>query len=72
MLRLFVLVLLLLNGTYLAWSQGLLVGLGFVPVQQAEPQRLGQQIKPQAVRLLSAQEVMRFEPALPAPQKPVQ
>jgi hypothetical protein len=69
MLRLFVLILLLLNGTYLAWSQGLLVGLGWAPAAQTEPQRLGQQIKSEAVRLLSAQELALIELAVqPAPK----
>ena len=63
MLRLFVLTLVLLNGTYFAWSQGLLLGLGFAPAQQTEPQRLGQQIKPDALRLIAPQELQRDEPA---------
>lgn len=61
MLRFFVLALVLLNGLYFAWSQGLLLGLGFAPVQQTEPQRLGQQIKPEALRLLTAQELRLAE-----------
>jgi hypothetical protein len=60
MLRLFVLLLVLLNGLYFAWSQGLLGGLGLAPVQQSEPQRLAQQIRPDALHLLTPQ-----EPGLP-------
>lgn len=56
MLRFFVLSLLLLNGLYFAWSHGLLQSYGFAPAVQTEPQRLAQQIKPEAVQLLSAQE----------------
>jgi hypothetical protein len=56
MLRLFVLLLVLLNGLYFAWSQGLLQGLGLAPVQQSEPQRLLQQIRPNALHLLTQQE----------------
>ena len=56
MLRFIVLALLLLNGIYFAWSQGLLQGLGFAPMQQTEPLRVAQQIKPEALSLLSAQE----------------
>ncbi len=54
MLRFFVLVLLLLNGAYFAWSQGLLQAYGYAPAPQTEPQRLQQQIKPEALHLLSA------------------
>ncbi|WP_114970675.1 SPOR domain-containing protein [Rhodoferax ferrireducens] len=56
MLRLFVLALVLLNGLYFAWSQDLLLGLGLAPVQQSEPQRLDQQIRPDALHLLTQQE----------------
>lgn len=54
MLRFLVLALLLLNSAYFAWSHGLLLGLGVAPAQQSEPQRLGQQIRPQDLRLLTA------------------
>lgn len=56
MLRLLVLVLLLANTGYYAWTQGLLAGYGFAPAAQAEPQRLAQQIRPEAMRLLAASE----------------
>jgi hypothetical protein len=56
MLRLLVLALLLLNCVYFGWSQGLLLGLGFAPAQQNEPQRLAQQIRPNAVLLSSPQD----------------
>ncbi len=56
MLRLFVLALILANGLYLAWSQGWLRAQGFAPAQQSEPQRMAQQIKPEAVRLLTPAE----------------
>lgn len=72
MLRLVVLLLLLANGGYFAWSQGLLRSWGLAPVQQAEPQRLQQQIRPEALRLLSADEARRIEtsapPAVRAPE----
>lgn len=61
MLRLFVLALVLVNAVYFAWSQGLLQALDLGPTPQTEPQRLAQQIKPQAVRLLSAQELRQAE-----------
>lgn len=56
MLRSFVLVLILANGLYLAWSQGWLRAQGFAPAQQSEPQRMAQQIRPEAVRLLTPSE----------------
>jgi len=61
MLRFIVLALVLLNGLYFAWSQGFLRAYGFAPAQQTEPQRLGQQIRPDAVRLLTAQEPSQSE-----------
>ncbi len=61
MLRAFVLILLLANGVYFAWSQGLLKAWGFAPAEVSEPQRLTQQIRPEAIRLLRAEEVRRIE-----------
>ena len=63
MLRLIVLLLLLANGLYFAWSHGLLHAYGLAPVQQAEPQRLTQQLHPERLRLLGADEVKRLEAA---------
>ena len=45
MLRILVLVLVLLNALYYAWSHELLRDYGFGPTQQREPQRMGQQIR---------------------------
>lgn len=71
MLRVFVLLLLLVNGGYLAWSQGLLRDWGFAPSVQSEPQRLQQQIQPEAVRLLGAEEARRLvAPASVQPPRP--
>ena len=56
MLRSFVLVLILANGLYLAWSQGWLRAQGLAPAQQSEPQRMTQQIRPEAVRILTPAE----------------
>lgn len=61
MLRLFVLVLMLLNLGYLAWSQGWLRAYGLAPVPQSEPQRLQQQIRPEAVNILSREEARQAE-----------
>src|ERR1035437_2024586 len=72
MLRTFVLLLIMLNGLYFAWTQGLLRDLGLAPVQQAEPLRLSQQIRPEAVRVISAQEWASLESAALAAQKPTE
>jgi hypothetical protein len=66
MLRLAVLLLLLANALYFAWTQGLLLGWGAGPVQQSEPQRMAQQIRPEAVRVLRPDEARRIEAAAAA------
>ena len=72
MLRLVVLLLVLMNGVYFAWSQGLLRAYGFAPVQQSEPQRLAQQLHPEAMQVLSSEEARRAESSPPAvPARPV-
>lgn len=63
MMRFFVLLLLLVNGVYFAWSHSLLKAWGFGPLEVSEPQRLAQQIKPQAIRVLAAGELVRIEAA---------
>lgn len=70
MLRLLVLILLLANGVYFAWSQSLLQVYGWAPIQQTEPQRLAQQIHPEKLRRLGADELRRLDAqaALPAPR----
>lgn len=52
MLRLSVLLLLLLNTLYFAWGSGWLLALGWGPVPQTEPQRIGQQVNPQSLLLV--------------------
>lgn len=52
MLRLLVLVLVMANVAYFAWSRGHLSGLVSVAPDQREPQRLAQQVRPEVVRLL--------------------
>lgn len=61
MLRLFVLLLLLLNLAYLAWSQGALLAYGLGPMPQSEPQRLGQQLRPEQIRLLTREQAQQAE-----------
>lgn len=68
MLRLIVLLLLLANGAYFAWAQGLLAAWGVAPTQQSEPQRLVQQIRPEALKILPADEARRVEVAAAAPK----
>lgn len=70
MLRLIVLALLLANGAYFAWSQGFLRSWGMAPLQQSEPQRLEQQLRPEALRVLGAEEVRRIETAAATGVKP--
>ena len=52
MLRLAVIVLLLANAGYFAWSQGHLRQWGYGPQEQAEPQRMNQQIRPETLQIL--------------------
>lgn len=52
MLRALVLVLVLANLLYLVWVKSLLAPYGFGPANQAEPERLNQQIRPEAIQLL--------------------
>ncbi len=62
MLRALVILLVLANlGSY-AWQTGWLAPLGLVPRGSHEPQRVEQQLRPEAVRLLNGQ-----RPAVPAP-----
>ena len=61
MLRLLALALMLANAGYLAWSQGWVAGYGFGPAVQEEPQRLAQQLRPEAMRLLTAAEARQLE-----------
>lgn len=63
MLRLLVLLLVLGNAGYFAWTRGLLAPYGFAPAVQSEPQRLTQQIRPEALRILSPLEARQFEVA---------
>lgn len=71
MLRLTVIVLLLANAGYYAWSQGHLAEWGLAPAPQGEPQRLQQQIRPEAVRLAGEPVTPPVRPApaaVPAPE----
>ena len=53
MLRWAIVLLVLANAGYFAWTQGYLDGLGMAPAEQSEPQRLARQVKPETLRLLN-------------------
>ena len=68
MLRIAVLLLLLANVGYYAWSQGLLRSAGLAPQEQSEPERLARQLHPEALRVLNGSEARKAtEPAPAAP-----
>ena len=66
----FVLILVLANGVYFLWTSGTLGAYGFAPVQQSEPHRVAQQIKPDALKLLTPAEVSRVEAMVQADLAP--
>jgi hypothetical protein len=71
MLRLIILLLLLANAGFYAWSQGYLLAWGLGPTQQSEPQRVRQQVRPHTVQVLPVQELRSIESQLAqAPQAP--
>jgi hypothetical protein len=70
MLRLVVLLLVLLNAAYFAWSHGMLRAYGWAPVEQSEPQRLTQQLRSEAIRILPPEEGRRAEQVALTPPKP--
>jgi hypothetical protein len=72
MLRLTVLLLLLGNAAFFVWSQGLLAPWGLAPAQQAEPHRLRQQIRPQALRILGGDEAKAVALSGTGPQECLQ
>ena len=61
MTRLLALILLVANGLYFVWVNGALRAYGLAPQQQSEPQHVSQQIHPEAVRILSRQEINRAD-----------
>ncbi len=66
------LLLLLANAGYFAWSQGTLAPYGFAPTVQSEPQRLTQQLHPEALRILTPLEARQIESPASSASKPVQ
>ena len=67
MLRLIVLMLVLLNAVYFAWGQGWLQTLGVGPTVTSEPQRLKQQIRPQALVVIADSAMAQKRASEPAP-----
>lgn len=63
MLRLLALLLVLANAAYFGWTHGLLAPYGFAPVTQSEPQRLTQQLHPEALRILTPVETRQLDAA---------
>lgn len=62
MLRTLVLLLVLANLAFLAWTQGLLSPLARPPMSsEREPERLMQQVRPEAVKVLGPQAVAALE-----------
>ena len=70
MLRLLVIALLLANAGYYAWSQQLLASWGLAPAQQAEPERLAQQIRPEAFLHIAPTHSAAPAAVTPAPATP--
>ena len=61
MLRGLVLLLLLLNAAYFAWSQGYLLAYGAGPADGSDPHRLAQQIRPDDIHLVSPEDAQQIE-----------
>ena len=70
MLRVLALLLVLANGTYYAWSQGAMRAWGLEPASQSEPQRVGQQLRPDALQVLTAEEARQSAAASAPPSTP--
>lgn len=66
MLRMLVLALVLANAAYFAWGHGLLAAYGFVPARLSEPERLAQQIRPEAMQLVTDRSPSQAPDAVPA------
>lgn len=66
MLRLLVLTLILANAGYYTWTHGLLAAYGLAPTTQTEPQRLAQQIRPEALKILTTKEASTAQQTSPA------
>lgn len=54
MLKLLILLLLLANGAYFAWTHDALAKFGLAPAHQTEPERLQQQVQPELLLVTPA------------------
>jgi hypothetical protein len=70
MLRALVVVLVLANLAFWAWSTGALEGIGLAPASERDPSRLGLQVRPEAVRVLSPEAAASALRAASAPPMP--
>jgi hypothetical protein len=61
MIRFAIVLLLLANAGYYAFSQGMLRSLGWGPEDPSEPERVQQQVKPDALRILTPQEARQAQ-----------
>jgi hypothetical protein len=67
MLRLLILLLLLANVAYYAWTQGALSKLGLAPAHQTEPERLQLQVHPELLLVTPAPTAPTVPATPPAP-----
>ena len=67
MLRGLVMVLVLANALYFAWSRGYLASYSAAPVSQSEPQRIAQQIKPEQMRIVGVDDARLLDAAAAVP-----
>lgn len=65
MLRALALALLLANMGYFVWGQGLLAAYGLKPARHSEPERLAQQIRPEALQLITPTGLIAPPPSVP-------
>ena len=57
MIRFAIVLLLLANAGYYAFSHGMLRSMGWVPENPAEPERMQQQVNPEALRIMTREEM---------------
>jgi hypothetical protein len=67
MMRTLFVLLLLANAAFFAWSQGHLAVLGFGPKDGREPQRMAQQVRPEAVVMLGKEAAQKAEATAKTP-----
>ena len=57
MIRFAIVLLLLANAGYYAFSHGMLRSMGWAPENPAEPERMQQQVNPEALRIMTREEM---------------